>query len=93
MQANMQAEVTPRSMRLRASGIAMDHPLVQKHLATHRGVFGSSTMSDQALMPFPSVKVGPGDSARSHSADEYIKADEITQAIEYYTLLLDGFIL
>ena len=90
MQANMQAEVTPRSMRLRASGIDSNHPIVGKHLSMKRDVFGSSTMSDQALMSFSSVKVGPGDSARSHSADEYIKIVEIEEAIQYYITLLDG---
>ncbi|MED9995668.1 MAG: M20 family metallo-hydrolase [Paludibacteraceae bacterium] len=90
MQANMQAELTPRSMRLRASGIAKEHPVVQQHLSMKRGVFGSATMSDQALMPFPSVKVGPGDSARSHTANEYIMESEIQQAIAYYVELLNG---
>ena len=52
--------------------------------------FGSPTLSDQALMPFPSMKLGPGDSARSHSADEYIALDEIASAIDTYTRLLDG---
>ena len=52
--------------------------------------FGSPTLSDQALMPFPSFKLGPGDSSRSHSADEYIKISEIEQAIETYVYLLDG---
>lgn len=90
MAAHMQAELTPRSMRLRASGIAQTHPVVQRHLAMNKGVFGSATMSDQALMPFPSVKVGPGDSARSHTADEYILTSEIEAAIAYYVALLDG---
>lgn len=90
MRANMQAELTPRSMRLRASGIAKNHPVVEQHLSMKRGIFGSATMSDQALMPFPSVKVGPGDSARSHTANEYILEEEVTQAIAYYINLLDG---
>lgn len=90
MQAHMQAELTPRSMRLRASGISQSHSVVQRHLAMKRGVFGSATMSDQALMPFPSVKVGPGDSARSHTADEYVLVTEIESAIAYYVALLDG---
>ena len=93
LQANLQASVTPRSMRLRASGISPQHPVVLKHLSMKRGVFGSSTMSDQALMPFPSVKVGPGDSARSHTTDEYIELCEIEQAIAYYVELLDGLMI
>ena len=55
-----------------------------------REPYGSPTLSDQALMSFPSVKMGPGDSARSHTADEYIKPDEIREAIEYYYKLLNG---
>lgn len=90
MRANMQSDVMPRSMRLMASGTDDKHPVVQKHLSMKRGVFGSSTMSDQALMPFASVKVGPGNSARSHSADEYILVEEIEEAIQYYIELLDG---
>jgi acetylornithine deacetylase len=54
--------------------------------------FGSPTMSDQALMPFPSVKIGPGNSSRSHSADEYILLSEIRESIEYYIKLLDGLV-
>ena len=93
MQENMQSELKPRSMRLCASGIDKGHPIVARHLSMKRGVFGSATMSDQALMPFPSVKVGPGDSARSHTADEYITTQEIEQAITYYIRLLDGLTL
>ena len=55
--------------------------------------FGSPTLSDQSLMPFPSLKLGPGDSSRSHSADEYIKIEEIRQAIDTYVSLLDGLTL
>lgn len=93
MRAHMQADIQARSMRLKPSGIEMNHPVVQKHLSMKRGVFGSSTMSDQALMSFPSVKVGPGDSARSHSADEYICISEIEEAIAYYIALLDGLVI
>jgi acetylornithine deacetylase len=53
-------------------------------------VFGSPTLSDQALIPYPSLKMGPGESARSHTADEYILLDEIGEAIEIYIQLLDG---
>jgi len=53
-------------------------------------LYGSPTLSDQALMPFPSVKIGPGDSARSHTADEYVFVDEIAKGIETYIQLLDG---
>jgi acetylornithine deacetylase len=55
-----------------------------------RNPFGSPTLSDQALMPFPTVKIGPGDSARSHTADEYVLLPEIREAIAMYVRLLDG---
>lgn len=93
MRANMHSDIEPRSMRLRASGIDKQHPVVCRHFSMKRGIFGSSTMSDQALMPFSSVKVGPGDSARSHTADEYIVVSEIEQAIAYYIQLLDGLMI
>lgn len=81
-------EVTPRSMRMRPSGIAADHVLVQA--ATRLGIaqYGSPTTSDQALIPVSSVKMGPGDSARSHTADEFIYADEIRQGIDTYIRVL-----
>ena len=86
-------ELQARSFRLHSSGIAHDHPLVQRCLALGMTPFGSPTLSDQALMPFPSLKLGPGESSRSHSADEYIKLSEISQAIDTYVRLLDGLTL
>ena len=77
-------ELTPRSTRLQPSGISLDHPLLQRIVALGRKPFGSPTLSDQALMRFPSLKMGPGDSARSHTADEYIRPSEIREAIEMY---------
>ena len=71
----------------------MEHPFVQAYLSTGGEVFGSSTLSDQALLSIPSVKIGPGDSARSHTADEYIRFEEIEGAIEMYTRLLDGLVI
>ena len=83
-------KLTPRSTRLQPSGIPIDHPLVQRILRHGRKPFGSPTLSDQALMRFPSLKMGPGQSARSHTADEYIVTDEIRDAIElYYQILKD----
>ncbi|EMR04412.1 M20 family metallo-hydrolase [Cesiribacter andamanensis] len=82
------AEVTPRSTRLNSSGIASDHPLLQRAREMGLSLFGSPTLSDQALMPFPSVKIGPGDSARSHTADEYIRLSEIRAGIQLYIDLL-----
>lgn len=84
------SEVTPRSFRLNSSRIALENPFVQRAIMIGEEPYGSPTLSDQSLMPFPTVKIGPGDSARSHTADEYIKPDEIREAIELYVKLLDG---
>jgi acetylornithine deacetylase len=81
-------ELTARSFRLRSSHIDEEHPLIQRCKAMGMQPFGSPTLSDQALMPFPSFKLGPGDSARSHSADEYIGISEIANAIETYVQLI-----
>jgi acetylornithine deacetylase len=86
---NLQA----RSFRLHSSSIAEDHPLVRRCLEWNMEPFGSPTLSDQALMPFPSLKLGPGDSARSHAANEFIKISEIEQAIGTYVGLLEGLTL
>ncbi|MCQ2218794.1 MAG: M20 family metallo-hydrolase [Paludibacteraceae bacterium] len=93
LKENMESELAPRSFRLRSSGISAEHPIVKK--CTEMGIsqFGSPTLSDQALMHFRSVKIGPGDSARSHTADEYIKLGEIRDAIERYYEILDGLAL
>ena len=88
--ASVEAEVTARSFRLGSSHIDPSHPLVQRAIALGRTPFGSPTLSDQALMPWPSMKMGPGDSARSHTADEYICRQEIHNAIEDYLTILDG---
>ncbi len=89
----IQSEVKPRSLRLSSSGINMDHPFVMKAKETGISVFGSPTTSDQAIIPFPSVKMGPGDSSRSHTADEYIGKSEILNGIDLYIRLLEGLIL
>ena len=86
-------EVNARSFRLNSSRIDIDHPFVQRAIMIGKVPFGSPTLSDQALMPFPSLKIGPGDSARSHTADEYITLEEIRDAIALYTKLLDGLII
>ena len=80
---------TPRSTRLNPSSISPSHPLVQRLITMGKEPFGSPTLSDQALMNFPSMKIGPGDSARSHTADEYIHPIEIREAIHTYVSLLD----
>ena len=86
-------KLTPRSVRLRPSGISEQHPIVRRLVIAGRKPFGSPTLSDQALMPFPSLKIGPGESARSHTADEYITYDEIREAIQIYFTTLDGLAL
>jgi acetylornithine deacetylase len=86
-------EVTPRSLRMRSSGIALDHPIVRSGLHLGRTCYGSPTTSDKALMPFPALKTGPGDSARSHTADEYIYLAEIGDGIKGYIELLKPVIL
>ncbi len=88
IQKHLKSEVKARSFRLHSSSISESHPLIQKCVATGKTPFGSPTLSDQALMPFPSVKLGPGESSRSHSADEYIEISEIEDAIQFYLDLL-----
>lgn len=88
IKSHVKSEVKARSFRLGSSSIAASHPLVERCVQMGMQPFGSPTLSDQALMPFPSLKLGPGQSARSHSADEYICIDEISQAIEAYVRLL-----
>ncbi|HXB08587.1 MAG TPA: M20 family metallo-hydrolase [Puia sp.] len=86
-------EVTPRSLRMRSSGISVTHPIVQSGLRLGRSCYGSPTTSDKALMSFPALKTGPGDSARSHTADEYIYIAEIGKGIGGYIDLLKPVIL
>jgi acetylornithine deacetylase/succinyl-diaminopimelate desuccinylase-like protein len=89
IQQNISSEVTPRSLRLRPSGISKDHIAVQAANRLGISTYGSPTTSDQTLIPVPSVKLGPGDSARSHTADEFIYVAEIKQGIETYIKLLN----
>ncbi|MFM7155984.1 MAG: M20 family metallo-hydrolase [Bacteroidota bacterium] len=91
IRANTSGELTPRSLRMRSSVIPPEHPLVQAGLSLGRTCYGSPTTSDKALMPFPALKMGPGDSARSHTADEYIYLDEIVTGVDLYINLLDKF--
>lgn len=84
------SEVKARSFRLNSSRIDVSHPLVQRAVALGREPFGSPTLSDQSLMPFPSMKMGPGQSSRSHSADEFVLISEIKEAITVYHDLLNG---
>lgn len=91
--AHVSSDVKPRSFRLSSSHIEPTHPLVRKAVAMGRKPFGSATLSDQALMRFPSLKMGPGNSSRSHTADEYIVRGEIGEAIAIYLSMLRGLTL
>jgi acetylornithine deacetylase len=90
IRSNIRSTATPRSFRLRSTSIAIDHPLVQRGISLGRTPYGSPTTSDKALMPFPALKTGPGDSARSHAADEYIYVEEIRSGIQHYIQLIDN---
>jgi acetylornithine deacetylase len=89
IQDHVSCQVIPRSLRMRSSGIADDHPLVAAAARLAISTYGSPTTSDQALIPVSSVKIGPGDSARSHSADEFIYIEEIRQGIDRYIALVE----
>jgi acetylornithine deacetylase len=94
IRSNMQhAEVIPRSTRLNSSRIPLDHPLVKRGVSLGLSYYGSPTTSNQAIIRTTSIKIGPGDSARSHSADEFIYIDEIKQGIEIYIRLLTDLVL
>jgi len=86
---HVKSEVQARSTRLGSSATPLQHPFVRKAIALQRNTYGSPTLSDQALMNFPSVKMGPGESSRSHTADEFIILSEMNEAIEMYISLLD----
>lgn len=87
---HLKSEVHAHSFRLHSSHIAPEHPLIKKCVSMGMTPYGSPTLSDQALMSFPSFKLGPGESARSHSADEFIRIDEMRHAFETYQELLDS---
>jgi acetylornithine deacetylase len=86
------SDVTPRSIRLKPSKIDKNHPIVKSGIALGRTTYGSPTTSDQSLLDIPSLKVGPGDSARSHTADEFVYVDEIKEGIELYIKMLERIV-
>jgi len=89
LQKHMQNSILKaRSFRLHSSSIPTDHPLVKRCVKLGMKPFGSPTLSDQALMPFPSFKLGPGESSRSHSANEYIRISEIERALDTYLKII-----
>lgn len=92
LQTNLKSQFKPRSTRMKSTSIKLDHPLVQAGIKLGKGYYGSPTTSDKALMPFPTLKMGPGDSARSHIADEFIYIDEIKEGIETYIKLVNELV-
>jgi acetylornithine deacetylase/succinyl-diaminopimelate desuccinylase-like protein len=86
---NVTCTVTTRSLRMRSSGVSSDHPLAKAGKQIGKKLYGSPTTSDQALIPVPSIKMGPGDSARSHSANEFIYLKEIEEGIDSYIALIE----
>jgi acetylornithine deacetylase len=90
LQTNLRSELRARSFRLNSSSIPPDHPLVQRGKALGLRSFGSPTLSDAALMPFPTLKIGPGKSERSHTADEFVYLREIEEGIDVYKKLIIG---
>lgn len=92
IRSHVSCDVNPRSTRLKPSKIDKNHPIVQAGIALGRTTYGSPTTSDQALLDIPSLKIGPGDSARSHMADEFIYVDEIKEGIALYIKMLEGLL-
>ncbi len=88
VRSHVSCDVNPRSVRLKPSSISETHPVVKAGLALGKVTYGSPTTSDQALLSIPSLKVGPGDSARSHMADEFIYVEEVKEGIDFYIALL-----
>ncbi|RAI91358.1 M20 family metallo-hydrolase [Algoriphagus yeomjeoni] len=91
LKSNLSAALIPRSLRLQSSHVPEGHLILKVGEQLELKTYGSPTLSDQALIPYPSVKIGPGDSARSHSADEYIYLNEIQKGIEGYIKILDTY--
>lgn len=90
LQSKVDCQLKARSYRLNSSSISQEHPIVKRGISLGLTPFGSPTLSDQALMRFTTIKIGPGDSARSHTADEFIFTQEIKEGVEKYIKILDG---
>lgn len=91
LKENLKAELTPRSMRLNSSKVPEDHKIMRVAKNMNLVQYGSPTLSDQALIPYPSVKIGPGDSARSHTSDEFIYVEEVYKGIDFYIDLIQQY--
>jgi len=89
LKSNLKSDFKPRTTRMKSTSIPLDHLLVKAGMNLGRGYYGSPTTSDKALMPFPTLKMGPGDSARSHTADEFIYLSEIEEGIGTYIQLVE----
>jgi acetylornithine deacetylase len=89
IQSSIGSTIQPRSLRLRSTVIEETHPLVMAGKRLGRSIYGSPTISDKALLPFPTLKMGPGDSSRSHTADEFIYTNEVREGIDLYIQLLN----
>jgi acetylornithine deacetylase len=92
LKANLKSQFKPRTTRMKSTAIALNHPLVKAGINLGKGYYGSPTTSDKALMPFPTLKMGPGDSARSHTADEFIYLDEIKDGINVYIKMVEQIV-
>ena len=91
IRAHIQSEIVPRSTHLNSSCIGQNHPLVRRGVALGKQIYGSPTLSDQAMMPFETLKMGPGDSARSHTPNEFVLVSEVRAGIQDYITLLTDF--
>ena len=89
---NTKSELIARSFNLGSSSIPVDHPFVQAGLKLGRKTYGSPTLSDQSVLECPSLKMGPGDSRRSHSADEFIHLDELSEGIEIFIKIFENIL-
>ncbi len=92
LKTNLKSQFKPRTTRMKSTAISLDHPLVLAGIQLGKGYYGSPTTSDKALMPFPTLKMGPGDSARSHTADEFIYLEEIKDGIETYIKMVEQIV-
>jgi acetylornithine deacetylase len=89
LKTSLKSQFKPRTTRMKSTSIPLDHPLILAGIQLGKGYYGSPTTSDKALMPFPTLKMGPGDSARSHTADEFIYLEEIQNGINTYIKLIE----
>jgi acetylornithine deacetylase len=92
LKQNLKSQFKPRTTRMKSTSISLEHPLVKAGIKLGKTYYGSPTTSDKALMPFATLKMGPGDSARSHTADEFIYLAEIEDGIDTYIKLLEQIV-